>query len=116
MSKIFSQSPDMKKEYCCSVVRIGEILPIEGKDVIGQTLVNGFPVVVRKDQVKEGQLMFYAAVETQLNPLFLRANSLYEDPSMNADNTKKGYFNKYGRVRIVKLGGVPSMGYLFDAP
>lgn len=115
MSKIFSQSPDMKKEYCCSVVRIGEIKPIEGKDLIGQTLVNGFPVVVRKDQVHEGDVLFYASVESQLEAEFCRANNLFEDKTMNSDPEKKGYFNKYGRVRIVKLGGVPSMGYLFSA-
>lgn len=115
MNMIFSQSPDMKKEYCCTVVRIGEILPIEGKDVIGQTLVNGFPVVVRKDQVHEGDLMFYAKMECQLHAEFCWANNLYDNPEMNHDKTQKGYFNKYGRVRIVRLGGVPSMGYLFTA-
>lgn len=111
---IFSQSPDMKKEYCCTVVRIGEILPIEGKDVIGQTLVNGFPVVIRKDQVHEGDILFYAKTECQLTTEFCSCNNLFDDPVMNKDQTKKGYFNKYGRVRIVKLGGVPSMGYLFS--
>ena len=32
-SKIFSQSPDMKQEYCASIVRIGEVKPIDAGDV-----------------------------------------------------------------------------------
>ena len=37
---------------------------------------------------------------------------MYEDKELNVDQEKKGYINKHGRVRIVKLGGVPSQGIL----
>lgn len=112
MKKI-TKSDKIKSEYCCTVVQIGEIKPIEGKDLIGQTLVNGLSIVVRKDQVKEGDILLYAANETQLNEDFLSINNLFEDKDHNADPEKRGYFNKYGRVRMIRLGGVPSMGYLF---
>jgi len=111
---IISKSDKIKSEYCCTVVQIGEIKPIEGKDLIGQTLVNGLSIVVRKDQVKEGDILFYAANETQLNEKFLSINNLFEDKQQNVDHEKRGYFNKYGRVRMIKLGGCPSMGYLFN--
>lgn len=110
---MFTKSKDFKSEYCCRVVQIGPILPIEGKDKIGQTLVDGFPVVVRKDQVKEGDRLFYVSNECQIEDKFLRLNNLYDEKERNADPNIKGYFNRYGRVRIVKLGGIPSMGYLF---
>ena len=32
-NKIFSQSPDMKQEYCASIVRIGEMKPIDAGEV-----------------------------------------------------------------------------------
>ena len=43
-----SQSKTFKEEYCSSVVRIGEIFPIEGRDKIVKTLVNGMSIVIGK--------------------------------------------------------------------
>ena len=77
-NKIFSQSPDMKQEYCASIVRIGEVKPIEGSDFLGVTLVNGIEVVVRKDAVHEGNIMFFAPQETALNLRFLAVNNQFE--------------------------------------
>lgn len=114
MSNLFSQSKEMKREYCCSVVQIGEVRPINGSDFLGTTLVNGLPIVIRKDEVHEGDVMFYVANECQLNSDFCKKNNLYDDPSLNEDPDKKGYFNKWGRVRMIKLRGQVSMGFLFD--
>ena len=129
---IFTMSKDGKSEYCCNVVRIGEISPIPGKDRIGTTVINGEVIVIRKDQVKEGDIMLYASNECQLNSIFLSVNNLYEigerDRNANAAEVNKlmdegnvqeakskvGYFNKHGRVRMIRLGGVLSMGYLFS--
>jgi len=115
MSKLFSQSNDMKKEYCCSIVKIGEVLPIKDSDFLGTTLVEGFPVVVRKDQVFEGDIMFYAENECQLDHEFCRKNNLFDDKTMNIDPEKKGFFNKHSRVRVIKLRGQESVGYLFTS-
>ena len=38
---MFGKSENFKEEYCCSIIRVGEIKPIVGKDKIGFTLVNG---------------------------------------------------------------------------
>lgn len=131
MGKIFTKSKGFKEEYCCSVVRIGEVKPIEGSDFLGRTLVNGFDIVVRKDEVKEGDVLVYASLETQLKKEYLAANNLFEMSAReqnsnyatvekliaegNKDEAKKlcGYFNKHGRIVIVKLKGVPSKGFLF---
>lgn len=142
MSKIFTMSAEGKSEYCCNVVRIGEIKPIEGSDFLGETMVNGQSAVVRKDQVHEGDLFFYASNECQLNEKFLSVNNLFEigsyelnsnaeevkDLLSKADSTedkderdkyraeakhKVGFFNKNGRVRMIRLRKVPSYGFLF---
>ena len=88
-NKVFSASDSMKSEYCCSVVKIGELKPIEGSDFLAETIVRGTQVVVRKDQVHEGDIMFYAENETTLNDKFLSLNNLYEigcrDMNSNAD-------------------------------
>ena len=114
MSDTFSKSNEMRAEYCCTIVKIGALNPIEGSDFLATTEINGRTIVVRKDQVNEGDVMFYASNESQIDAEFLRANSLFEDRTMNADQERKGYFNKYGRVRMVKLRGVLSMGYIFS--
>lgn len=114
MSKIFSQSEFLKKEYACQVVRIGEVKPIPKSDFLGVVEIHpGMPIVVRKDEVKEGDVMFYVDMECQLNKEFLSSNNQFEDSSLNADPNQKGYINKYGRIRMVKLRGQESMGYLF---
>ena len=80
-NNIFTKSDSFKSEYCCSIIRVGEVKPIEGKDKIGYTLVNGETIVVRKDQVKEGDVLLYASNETQLDKYFLVANNLFESSS-----------------------------------
>lgn len=132
MKKVFTKSEAYNREYACTIVKIGELHPIEGKDKIVSTLVNGLSMVIRKDQVKEGDIMIYAMNETQLNEKFLSANNLYDienyDKNSNAVEVGKllfedkkdeakthvGFFNKYGRVKLIRLGGTPSYGYLFS--
>ena len=82
-----TMSENGKSEYCCSVVKISELIPVEGSDFLAMTNVLGIQIVVRKDMVKEGDIMFYAANETALNQRFLSANNLYEIGcrSMNAN-------------------------------
>ena len=127
---MLTKSKDFLQEYCATVVKIGTITPIEGTDFLGTTLINGFPIIVRKDIIHEGDIMIYCPIETQLNESYLCANDLYEwshrhlnsnylevEECINQDGmevAKKmvGFFNKYGRVRILRMRGQASMGYL----
>lgn len=110
---IFEKSKNFKQEYCCTIIQIDKVEQIPNSDFLGIVNINGLPIVVRKDQVKEGDIVFYAANETRLANKFLSINNLYEESSLNKDTTKKGYFNKWGRVRTVKLRGVQSFGFIF---
>ena len=87
--KVFTKSDDFKSEYSCAVVRVGELTAIEGSDFLARTDIFGTQIVVRKDQVKTGDVMIYAANETQLNERFLSVNNLFEigerDRNANAD-------------------------------
>ena len=89
MNNVFTKSETFKSEYSCAVVRIGELTPVEGSDFLAKTLVQGTQIVVRKDQVKEGDIMLYAANETALNERFLSVNNLFEigcrDMNANAE-------------------------------
>ena len=128
---IFTLSEHGSKEYSASIVRIGELHPIEGSDFLARTVVDGEDIVVRKDEVTPGDIMVYARIETVLDSNFLETNNLYEwsERSRNKNypevmklveegketeaKRKVGFFNKHGRVKIVKLRGCPSKGFLF---
>lgn len=128
--KLINKNERFIQEYCATIVRIGELKPIEGSDFLSVTQVNGFPIAVRKDQVKEGDVMIYCPIETQLNTNFLSINNLYEIGSyeLNSNHntiqnllqsgqtdlakSQVGFFNKHGRVKLIRLRGQASMGYL----
>ena len=78
MANVFTKSETFKSEYSSAVIRVGELIPVEGSDFLAKTNVFGTQIVVRKDQVKEGDLMIYSANETQLNERFLSVNNLFE--------------------------------------
>ena len=130
MKKIFTKSENFKQEYSATIVRVGELKDIENSDNLKQTVIDGFSVVVNKNDVKEGDYMIYCKNETELDKSFLSINNMYEigcrELNSNAnevndliaagkeDEAKKmvGYFNKHGRVKMIKLRGCPSMGAL----
>ena len=129
---MFTKSENIKLEYCAQIVKIGELLPIEGSDFLVKTNIGGaYQVVVGKNDVKTGDIMVYCKLETAINKDFLSVNNQFElsERHLNSnyeevqklidegkqDEAKKmvGYFNKHGRVRIVKLRGCASEGCLF---
>ena len=129
---MFTKSENIKLEYCAQIVKIGELLPIEGSDFLVKTNIGGaYQVVVGKDAVKTGDVMVYCKLETTVNKDFLSINNQFEmsERHLNSnyeevqklidegreDEAKKmvGYFNKHGRVRIVRLRGCASEGCLF---
>lgn len=107
-----SKSKTYRDEYSASCVRIGETFPIEGKDRIVKTLVNGLSIVIGKNDFQTGDVAVYCANETVIHELFLHLNNMYDDKELNIDKDKRGYVNKHGRIRCIKLGGVPSYGIL----
>ena len=153
-TKAILQSQNMSKEYCATVVRVDEVKPVENSDHLGVTIVQGREIVVRKDAVREGDVMIYVSNECQLNEKFLHLNNEFKDVELNANanevkakimqydkalqdigyteddkrtvaaynailDEKKmyvqahsGYFSKNCRVRMTKLRGTMSMGYL----
>lgn len=132
VNNLLSQSENFKEEYCAQVVKVGKPEPVENSDnLVKVTVGGGYQVVVGKNDVKEGEVMVYAKLETAINEKFLsvnnqfelgerQRNSNYEEVQALIDAGKEdeakrmvGYFNKHGRVRIVKLRGCVSEGVLF---
>lgn len=137
MTNLLKQSADMSHEYCATVVRIGEVTPIANSDFLATVMVEGREIVVRKEAVKEGNIMIYVSNESQIDFDYLHVNNEFQEESLNANysdirldvhlmetngstpdeikayvSSHRGYFDKNGRVRMKRLRGVLSMGYL----
>lgn len=95
--------------YCATVVVIKNKIELATCDNVVGTMLCGCHVIVGKD-VEEGTVGLYLPVETQLSAEFLKANNLYRDSTLNADNTQKGYFDENGRIRCIKFRGHQSNG------
>ena len=128
-----TKSKDFTEEYCCSVVKVGKLVPVENSDRLMQTRINGESIVVNKEDVKEGDVMLYVSNECQIADWFLSANNIYrhwernsnsalvearikQDPDfLKSDEARAmvGYFEDNGRVKMIKLRGCPSFGVLF---
>ena len=127
----FTASADMKEEYCAKIVRLGELKPVEGADRLVYTIVDGFSIVLEKGSFEEGEAVIYCLNETQINKAFLAANNQFEfgERHLNANaeevnelvdggkteeaKRKVGFFNKHGRVKLIRLKGCPSYGCIF---
>lgn len=126
--------------YLASIEKITEVFPIEGADRLVRTVIGGFDMVVSKD-MEPGDYVVYFPVETQICDKFLSRNNLYEfseahlnsnydlvetwmeeaNKTMDADKAKEliaqakarcGFFSKKRRVRMLKLRGQYSMGFV----
>lgn len=136
----FKISENANPNYLCTICKVGEMLPIEGADKLAKTVINGYDIVVPKT-MNEGDIVLYFPVESCICEKFLSANNLYEfsEATRNANFTDVdsiiksaetsgddleikhsmeiaksmcGFFNKHGRVRIIKLRGQYSQGFV----
>lgn len=106
-----TKSKDCNPNYLAKLVRIKEIKDHPNADRLKLTIIN-FAEVIIGDDVQVGDLMVFFPLESQINVDFLSDTSQFSSELLNKDATKKGYFDKNGRVRAVKLRGVWSNGIL----
>lgn len=124
-----SISENGNPNYLATICKIENLYPIENADRLVRTVVNGFDMVVSKE-TQIGDIVVYFPCESQISRDYLSANNLYElseyimnDNSLEvhqlllqnkSDEAKAlvGFFNKRGRVRILKLRGQYSMGFI----
>lgn len=140
MSTFLRKSEDANPNYLATICQIDNLYPIEGADRLMRTTINGNDMVVSKD-MKVGDVVVYFPVETAICEQFLSANNLYElseahrnanfeqvesiiksaettcddveiKHSMEVAKSMCGFFNKRGRVRMLKLRGQYSMGFV----
>lgn len=103
--------PPQNPNYAATVVELKHFVPLAGCDNVQGTLIFGNQVIVGKD-AQPGDVGLYFPIETALSHEFLAANDLYCKPEYgNRNPTKKGFFEKHGRVKCVKFRGHKSEGF-----
>ncbi len=95
--------------YCATVVKITKLNTLENCDNVVAAIIFGNSVIVGKD-TQIGDLGLYFPPETQLSRDFLHHNNLYRKAELNADVTKKGYFEENRRIKVAKFRGHKSEG------
>lgn len=108
---MFNISEKANQNYLAKIVRLSNIRKHPNADRLQVTTIDGNDVITGTD-AKEGDAVVYFPLECAINKDFLAATNSFEDKELNADKSKKGFFNSKGRVRAVKLRGNPSMGYI----
>ena len=97
------------ENYSAIVVEIKTLITLEKCDNVQGAIIMGNQVIVSKD-VKIGDIGLYFPLECALSKEYLSNNNLYNKSELNADNTKKGYFDENGRVRCQRFRGHKSEG------
>lgn len=92
------------ENYCATIVRIKNIIPLEKCDNVVATTIFGFQAIVGKaTQIGDAGIVF--TTETQLSDAFAATNNLYRHAERNGNPTLKGYLEDNRRVRAVKFRG-----------
>lgn len=98
------------KNYCATIIKIDNIIPLPNCDNIYGTLIFGNHVII-PNTIKLGDKGIFFPVETCIAQQFLAYNNLYRDKFLNTADDKVGFFDQSGRVKCVKLRGYKSEGF-----
>ena len=107
---MFKISEKSNPNYLAQIVALGNIRPHPNADRLKIATIQGNSVIVGLD-AKEGDVYVYFPLECAINKEFLSWSNSFSDKTLNNDKEVAGFFNTKGRVRAVKLRGIPSQGY-----
>lgn len=97
--------------YLAKLVRLGPLRKHPGADRLQLATIDHNTIITGMN-AKEGDLYFYFPLECAINKLYLAYSNSFAHSNLNRDPNVKGFFDDNGRVRAVKLRGVPSQGYI----
>jgi len=110
------------ENYCCTLVKIETIIPLENCDNVVSTPFFWYTAIVGKDtKVWDVGILFTA--EVQLSEAYCKENNLFREPTFNANPEMKGYIENNRRVKAMKFRGnkssalfmpLESLEYLWD--
>ena len=80
---------EKKERELAYVVKVDEIRPIEGADRVEVAIVNGWHIMVRKDQFKPGDLAVYFEIDSKVPA---EEPFMFLEPKHFKIKTQKWYF------------------------
>jgi hypothetical protein len=104
-------SYEKETNYLAKVIKVEGLRKHSNADRLQCLSVDGNNVITGMD-TKEGQLCVYFPLECAINLDFLKFTNSFRDKEMNRDKETKGFFEKYGRVKALKLREERSEGYI----
>lgn len=91
--------------YCATIVRIHNLVELEGLDNLVGMPTMGFQALISKSH-SVGELGVLFTAETKLSDDFCHNNNLYRKPELNKDKEAKGYIDSpSNRIKSIKLKG-----------
>lgn len=87
-----------------TIEEIKQIKPIDGADKIELASINGWDIVVKKDEYKKEDICIYVCIDTLVDPSF-EAFSFLKD---------KNNSEQWARIKTIKLKGVFSQGLIIS--
>ena len=140
MEKFLKISENANVNYLAIISKVTTLKPIENADKLCTTVLNGYDIIVQKS-TQIGDIVVFFPPESCICEKFLSANNQYSitecernsnaaevgdliESSMNETDADKaetlmqtakskvGFFNKYGRVTMLKLRGTYSCGFV----
>lgn len=97
--------------YRAKIVKLEGLRKHSNADKL-QVATIDFNNVITGLEAKDGDIYVYFPLECAINKDFLAWSNSFEEKTLNANVSERGFFNKHGRVRAVKLRGEPSQGYI----
>lgn len=107
-----TQSSKFNKNYAAKIVEIENFInhPNPKCERLKCCTIDGYSVAVSIN-INPG-IYIYFPIECVINEKFLSANNLFKDKVKNVDKGQTGFFENNCRVKIVKLQGYPSEGFI----
>jgi hypothetical protein len=97
--------------YLAKVVQISSLERHPNADRLQLTTIDHQTVVVGLN-ASVGGMYVYFPLESAISADLLAFANAFEDKTRNKDKDARGFFNKHGRVRAIRLRGTLSNGYL----
>jgi len=105
---------EKSKNYTCQVIKLPIKIAVPKLDNLVEVNFQGNSCLVGKESNEDNIYLFFPA-ESELSHEFVSNNNLYRHSELNADKTKKGFFEDNRRVKAVKFKGVISSGFIIPA-
>ena len=104
-------SKNANVNYLAKIVELKNLRKHENADRL-QIATIDFQDVITGLEAKNGDIYCYFPIECQINKKFLSFTNSFRHKELNKNKEKIGFFEDNGRVRVMKLRGEKSMGYI----